>query len=111
MACFAAVIRCDGMNYNTKSAYVKASFAMSYCSVGFMFCKLLILKDKLRVALEWIHSKAEAAGIADSPGLSMPGNSIEVEKQIGVQGSSSEDPAAAEPHKVRENQSSTALHA
>ena len=26
-----------------------------------MFCKLLIHKDKLRVALEWIHSQGRAA--------------------------------------------------
>lgn len=93
-----------------------------------MFCKLLILKDKLRVALEWIHSQGRAAEHGYSPGLSMAGNSTECRagtssrKETEPQGlTEQQEPATlrsietkqkgtssepAEPHKMRENQSS-----
>ena len=38
---------------------------MSYYTVGLLFCKFLIHKGKLRVALEWIHSRhARAAKVS-----------------------------------------------
>ena len=77
VACFAAMICCDGINYSTTRKDCQEVFAMAYYSVGFMLCKLLILMDKLRVALEWIHSDGLRTDDADSPGLSMPGNSTE----------------------------------
>lgn len=128
-ACFAAVIRCDGLNYSTR----KANHARIICNVRLqcrvMFCKLLILLDKLRITLEWIHSQGRAAEHGYSPGLSMAGNQQQQsrnqqQKETEPQGlteqqkpdtlrsietkqkGTSSEPA--EPHKMRDNQSSKA---
>ncbi len=60
-ACFAAVIRCDGLNYSRKNPDNARIICNTLAECRVMLCKLLILKDKLRITLEWIHSRAAAS--------------------------------------------------
>ena len=95
--CFDASMRFDGLNYNTTRANTSTSICNVRLQCRVMFCKLLILLDKLRVALEWIHSQASRRRDWSQ---SRP---INGRKLYRVQSSSSEP---AEPHKMRDNQSS-----
>lgn len=50
-----------GMNYSTRFQTMQGLFCNTLAECRVMLCKLLIPKDKLRITLEWIHSRAAAS--------------------------------------------------
>ena len=49
------------MNYNTLVHCLARIIYNTLAECRVMLCKLLIIKDKLRITLEWIHSRAAAS--------------------------------------------------